>query len=88
MMNHMCTYEGSVDETGRILTLDAEGPDFEVAGKTRKYRDAYEFKSADHIASTSSMLGDDGKWVVFMTGNMRRAKSSRTTGATQISRQR
>ena len=72
MMNHMWRYEGSVDATGKILTLEAEGPNFFTEGKVTKFRDAYEFKSKDHIIATSSMQGDDGKWITFMTGNARR----------------
>ena len=77
MMNHMWKYEGSVDESGKLLTLEAEGPNFMAAGKTTKFRDAYEFKSADHIVATSSLLTDDGKWVVFMTGQMHRTKPAK-----------
>jgi hypothetical protein len=72
MTNHMWKYEGSVDVTGKILTLEAEGPSFSEPGKMAKYRDAYEFKSKDHIVATSSIQGDDGKWVTFMTGQVRR----------------
>lgn len=74
MMNHMWQYEGTVDKSGKVLTLEAEGPNFMAEGKTTQFRDAYEFKSSDHIVATSSMLGEDGKWVVFMTGNMRRSQ--------------
>ncbi len=72
MMNHMWNYEGSVDSTGKILTLEAEGPNFMVPGKKTKFRDAYEVKSEGLIVATSSMLGEDGKWIVFMTGTMTR----------------
>jgi hypothetical protein len=74
MVNYMWDYEGSVDSTGKKLTLEAEGPNFMTGGKSTKFRDTYEFKSQDHIEATSSMLGDDGEWVQFMTGQMRRKK--------------
>jgi hypothetical protein len=74
MINYMWRYEGTVDDTGKKLILEAEGPNFMTGGKLTKFRDAYEFKSKDHIEATSSMLGDDGKWVQFMVGQMRRKK--------------
>ena len=74
MMNHMWKYEGTVDPTGKILTLEAEGPDMVHEGKTTLYRDIYEFKSKDHVVMTSTVKGEDGKWVTFMTGNSRRKK--------------
>jgi hypothetical protein len=74
MMDHMWKYEGTVDSTGKILTLEAEGPSITGDSKSTKYRDVYEFKSKDHVVLTSSALGDDGKWVIFMTGNVRRVK--------------
>jgi hypothetical protein len=72
MMNHMWKYEGTVDATGKVLTLEAEGPNFMTAGKVTKFRDAYEFKSANRIVATSSMQDEDGSWVVFLTGEMTR----------------
>ncbi len=74
MMNHMWQYHGAVDSTGKILTLEAEGPSFLLAGKKSKFRDVYEFKSPDSIVITSGMLGEDGKWVDFMTAKATRKK--------------
>lgn len=74
MMNHLWKYEGTVDKTGKILTLEAEGPDMVNQDKTAKYRDVYEFKSKDLIESSSLMQGEDGKWVEFMSGKVTRKK--------------
>lgn len=74
MTAHMWKYEGSVDEGGKILTLEAEGPNFLLPGKTAMYRDIYEFKSKDEIAFSSQVQGDDGKWITFMHGTSRRTK--------------
>jgi hypothetical protein len=74
MMNHMWKYEGSVDETGKILTLEAEGPSFTQPGETAKYRDVYEFKGKDQIAVSSSVQTEDGEWTTFMTGTAKRKK--------------
>jgi Protein of unknown function (DUF1579) len=74
MLGHIWNYEGEVDASGKVLTLEAEGPNFAVPGKKTLFRDAYEFKSNDLIVATSSMLGDDGKWVTFMTGQVKRKK--------------
>lgn len=74
IMNHMWKYQGEVDATGKILTLEAEGPNMTAPDKTSKYRDVYEFKSKDQIFMSSQMLGDDGKWIQFMTSNIQRKK--------------
>ncbi len=74
VMDHMWKYEGTLDPEGKVLTLEAEGPSFTGDGKTAKYRDVYEFKSKDEIATKSEMLGDDGKWVNFMKGTVKRKK--------------
>ena len=37
-----------------------------------RYQDVIEFKSDDHSALKSRMLGDDGKWYEFMTAHYRR----------------
>jgi len=74
MMNHMWKYEGSVDKTGKILTLEAEGPAFLTEGKAAKFRDIYEFKSKDEMAIKTEMQQPDGKWVTFMTGMAKRTK--------------
>lgn len=74
MMTNLWVYDGELDEAERVLTLNAEGPDFSVPGKTATYKDVIEFKSDDHRVLSSHSLGDDGQWHQFMTANYRRKK--------------
>lgn len=71
-MTQLWVYSGTVDATGKVLTLDSEGPAMTPGGGTAKYRDTMTFKTDDHRVLTSEMLGDDGKWQRFMTANYRR----------------
>ena len=66
-------YQGTVDATGKILTLEAEGPDPEQAGKRAKFKETIEIKDKDHKVFTSSME-KDGKWLTFMTAQYQRKK--------------
>lgn len=74
MMTHLWIYDGELDSSGRILTLNAEGPSFTEEGKMAKYQDIIEIKSSDHRILTSRALGDDGEWAEFMTTHYRRVK--------------
>jgi hypothetical protein len=74
VQDHLWVYEGTLDPTKKILTLEAEGPNMmdPTKGDTR-YRDVIKFNSADHRTLTSSALVD-GKWVQFMTADYRKTK--------------
>lgn len=74
MMTHLWIYDGEVDASGKILTLNAEGPNMATPGTTAKYQDITEFKSDDHRVMRSQMLGPDGKWVPFMEAHYHRVK--------------
>ncbi|MCL4209228.1 MAG: DUF1579 family protein [Phycisphaerales bacterium] len=67
-------YEGTMDPTGTILTLEAEGPNMMDPGKTAKYRDVIEMKNNDLRTLTSYAQGDDGQWIKFGTGTLKRKK--------------
>jgi hypothetical protein len=75
MMTSLWVYEGELDAAGKVLTLDADGPNFTDPTKTTKYQDKIEVVSPDHRVLTSQALGDDGQWVQFMTAHYRRTSS-------------
>lgn len=74
MMTHLWIYDGSLDPTGKVLTLNTEGPSFTSESKLAQYKDVFELASPDHRILTSHSLGDDGKWTQFMTAHYRRTK--------------
>lgn len=73
MMPHLWIYEGQLDATGTVLTLETEGPSFEVEGETAKYRDTLKVRGENHRILSSSYLRPDGEWRQFMTMHYRRA---------------
>ena len=74
MQTTMWSYVGHLDESKRVLTLEAEGPSFGDPSKTAKYRDQIELIDSDEKKTVSSVLGEDGSWTTFMTVEARRVK--------------
>lgn len=74
MMTYLWVYEGELDKDEKVLTLNAEGPDFTKPEKMSKYQDVIEFMSDDHRVLTSRTLGEDGQWHHFMTAHYHRKK--------------
>jgi hypothetical protein len=74
MMTYLWIYDGELDASGKVLTLDAEGPSFAGDGTMVKYKDVIEFKSDDHRTLSSSVPGPDGSRQTFMTAHYRRKK--------------
>jgi hypothetical protein len=72
MMTYLWIYDGSLDADEKVLTLNAEGPNMMIEGKTAMYKDVIALKSDNHRVLTSHSLGDDGEWHEFMTANYRR----------------
>jgi hypothetical protein len=71
MNSYLWKYEGKLDATRKVLTLETEGPCPLKPGLVR-FREVIEFKSKGHRVFTSSMLGDDGRWVTMVTADYRR----------------
>ena len=77
MMTHMWLYDGELDASKTILTLNSEGPDMSpgaAPGKLARYKDVIEIKAPDHRVLTSHCLSDDGQWELFMTAHYRRTR--------------
>jgi hypothetical protein len=72
MMTHLWVYEGELDESTGVLTLNSQGPSPAGDGTMAKYRDSIEFRSNDHRVLTSAVQDRDGEWQHFMTAHYRR----------------
>lgn len=70
VMSNLWVYEGSLDESGTVLTLDTEGPAMSGNGMG-KYQDIIELSDGKRVLR-SQMLGEDGKWIPFMTATYER----------------
>ena len=71
MMTHLWLYSGQIDDSGKRLTLDTEGPKFEGEGLA-KYQDIIEVIDDDHWLLSSQILGEDGHWHHFSDARHRR----------------
>ena len=65
-------YDGTMDASGRVLVLEAEGPNFSKEGAMTRYRDEITIESDDLRRLTSRTLGEDGEWHEFVTVTYRR----------------
>jgi hypothetical protein len=71
-MSYLWLYDGDLDGTRRILTLESTGPAMAGPGTTARYRDVIEIVSASERLFNSYALQDDGKWHEFMTARYTR----------------
>lgn len=72
MMSYLWLYDGELDASETVLTLNNEGPSMSGDGKMAKYKDVIELKDNNHRVMTSHALGEDGQWHQFMTVNYQR----------------
>jgi hypothetical protein len=73
MMPQLWTYEGTLDEAGQVLTLEAEGPSFTGEGSAL-YRDIVTLRGPDERQIASTVRGEDGSWTELMTATYRRVR--------------
>jgi hypothetical protein len=65
-------YTGSLDQSGRVLTLETEGPCPHSTSSVAKFKEVVQVQSKDQRVFTSSMQALDGRWVPLLTINYRR----------------
>jgi Protein of unknown function (DUF1579) len=72
VMTHLWPYDGQLDSTSKILTLNSVGPSFSGDGTMAKYQDIIEFITDDHRTLSARVLDVNGVWRQFMTAHYRR----------------
>lgn len=74
-MPGLWVYDGALDASMRVLTLDTEGPSMmpDAEGALTAYRDIYHFISDDKHELRSEMKAGD-EWVLFMQATFTRVK--------------
>jgi hypothetical protein len=75
MMTHLWVYDGELDATGRVLTLNSQGPSMSGDGGMTQYKDVIDFKSDDHRTLTGRVLDANRHWQTLMTADYRRKKT-------------
>ena len=73
-LGYLWKYEGTLDESGKSLVLETEGPDMENPGNLRKYRETITLESKDQRTFASAMQSENGEWVTFVRADYRRVK--------------
>jgi hypothetical protein len=72
MGDMLWTYDnGWLDNADKVLTLEANGPNFEQTG-IAPYQDSFEIVDGDHHILRSQIQQADGSWLQFMTSHYRR----------------
>jgi hypothetical protein len=72
MMPKMWQYEGSLDESGKILTLETTGPCPMRGGAMTDFKEIVEFKSDTHRTFTSMFKDEKGEWVTVFKGEAKK----------------
>jgi hypothetical protein len=72
MMTNLFVYEGQLEDNGKILPLNTEGPSFSEPGKLAPYQDVIEIVDDNTRLLRSRTPGPDGAWVEFMVARYTR----------------
>jgi hypothetical protein len=72
MMSNLWPYEGTLDEATDRLTLESEGPSFEMDGTIAKYQDVIEIVNSNHYRMISYIQSPTEEWQQFMVADYTR----------------
>lgn len=72
MMTQLWIYEGTVDASGKVLTLNTEGPD--MTGKLIPMQDIMSVEDENHRTLRSVMQTESGEWREIMVAHYERVK--------------
>jgi hypothetical protein len=72
ILNYMWVYEGTLEDDGRTLLLETEGPNVESKGRTARYRERVTFENDNSRSFTSHIQAEDGSWRQLMRMQYRR----------------
>lgn len=71
MTSYMWRYEGTLNESKNVLTLETEGPCPMHSGIS-KFRETLEARDHDHKVYTSSIIDENGQWSTNLIANAHR----------------
>lgn len=73
MTGYLWKYVGTLDEARTTLSFDTEGPcPMAKPGELKKFREVIQRISADEKVYTSSILSDDGEWILCLEARAHR----------------
>lgn len=72
MMPALWVYDGQLDSSKRVLTLETEGPSFEQDGHIASYRDLLTVIDDDTRRVQSFVMAETGRWREFMFSEYKR----------------
>jgi hypothetical protein len=79
-MSYQWQLNGTYENDTKALVVHATGPG--PSGGTKKYRERYQFDSADSITIVAQMLNGE-KWVTFLTTRLTRKKDAKSDPPTK-----
>jgi len=74
MMDSLWFYDGTLDASGKVLTLATDGPSFTGDGSTARYHDTLTLLGPDERTLTSAVQMPDGQWNQFMKATYHRKR--------------